>query len=223
MPEGTCRVCGCTESDCRECLKASGSPCYWVEADLCSRCLIESLPGAARFSRDEVIAAGEEWNFNCGPGALCAVLGMKPAQLRPHLLDFERKGYTNPTLMFGVLKGLKVDHYPTYRGDDPAAADDMKLWPIFGLVRIQWGGRWTNPGVPMAARYRQTHWIAARWTRWGVHIFDINCSNYTGWSTLKAWREELVPWLCEDCVPGWDGRWWPTHAIEVVWKGGHRG
>jgi len=35
----TCRICGCTDDDCRQCIEASGEPCHWVEADLCSRCV----------------------------------------------------------------------------------------------------------------------------------------------------------------------------------------
>lgn len=36
--ERTCRVCGCTDDDCTECVEATGEPCSWVEDDLCSRC-----------------------------------------------------------------------------------------------------------------------------------------------------------------------------------------
>jgi hypothetical protein len=35
---GTCRVCGCTDADCRQCIEKTGEPCYWVEDDLCSAC-----------------------------------------------------------------------------------------------------------------------------------------------------------------------------------------
>jgi hypothetical protein len=34
----TCRVCGCSDMDCRQCIEKTGQPCYWVEADLCSAC-----------------------------------------------------------------------------------------------------------------------------------------------------------------------------------------
>jgi hypothetical protein len=34
----TCRVCGCTDEDCRQCIAKTGEPCHWVEADLCSAC-----------------------------------------------------------------------------------------------------------------------------------------------------------------------------------------
>jgi hypothetical protein len=33
-----CRVCGCTDDDCSYCIERTGSPCYWVEEDLCSAC-----------------------------------------------------------------------------------------------------------------------------------------------------------------------------------------
>lgn len=35
----TCRVCGCTEADCRQCIEKTGQACHWVEADLCSACV----------------------------------------------------------------------------------------------------------------------------------------------------------------------------------------
>lgn len=34
----TCRVCGCTETNCEQCLERTGSPCTWVSDDLCSAC-----------------------------------------------------------------------------------------------------------------------------------------------------------------------------------------
>lgn len=36
--ERVCRVCGCTEDDCRRCAEKTGEPCRWVEPDLCSAC-----------------------------------------------------------------------------------------------------------------------------------------------------------------------------------------
>jgi len=34
-----CRICGCTDDDCRQCIEKTGEPCYWVEPDLCSACV----------------------------------------------------------------------------------------------------------------------------------------------------------------------------------------
>jgi chromosome partitioning protein len=33
-----CRVCGCTDDNCRPCIERTGARCYWVEDDLCSAC-----------------------------------------------------------------------------------------------------------------------------------------------------------------------------------------
>jgi len=33
-----CRVCGCTEDNCQQCVEKTGMPCHWVEDDLCSAC-----------------------------------------------------------------------------------------------------------------------------------------------------------------------------------------
>jgi hypothetical protein len=33
-----CRVCGCTDEDCSDCVERTGEPCYWVGPDLCSAC-----------------------------------------------------------------------------------------------------------------------------------------------------------------------------------------
>lgn len=42
-PVQRCRVCDCTDSDCSQCVARTGSPCYWVEDDLCSACALRGL------------------------------------------------------------------------------------------------------------------------------------------------------------------------------------
>jgi len=40
-----CRDCGCTDEDCRQCIKAQGYPCSWAvragRKSLCTRCETE--------------------------------------------------------------------------------------------------------------------------------------------------------------------------------------
>lgn len=36
---GKCRKCGCTDDDCRQCIKKTGRACTWVEPNLCSACV----------------------------------------------------------------------------------------------------------------------------------------------------------------------------------------
>lgn len=168
-----------------------------------------------RFTEDEANRAADEWNFNCGPAALCAVLNLTPAELRPHLIDFEQRGYTNPSLMFAVLHNLKIDFSKSYRSDFPAIPQ-LNPYPRFGLVRIQWGGPWTNPGVPMRVRYRNTHWVATRGQSYDREVFDVNAIGDGGWLPFRAWSDNLVPRLIKECVSKADGTWWPTHGISIT-------
>jgi hypothetical protein len=38
---GVCRFCGCTDRDCRACIRATGYPCTWIDKShtICSRCV----------------------------------------------------------------------------------------------------------------------------------------------------------------------------------------
>jgi ParB family chromosome partitioning protein len=51
----SCRVCGCTENDCRQCVAKTGEPCHWVEQDLCSACVGETTAQC----REETNPAGK--------------------------------------------------------------------------------------------------------------------------------------------------------------------
>lgn len=39
MAQRTCKHCGCTDSDCRQCIEKTGHPCRWVSDDACSACV----------------------------------------------------------------------------------------------------------------------------------------------------------------------------------------
>lgn len=36
--ERKCRICGCTDDNCKQCIERTGKACHWVEADMCSAC-----------------------------------------------------------------------------------------------------------------------------------------------------------------------------------------
>ena len=162
----------------------------------------------APFSLEDAQRAADTWGANCGPGALAAVLDKTLDHVRPHLGDFERKRYTNPTLMWSALRSLGVRWKLTYE------------WPRNGLIRVQWEGPWTAPGVPMKARYRHTHWIGCRSTLGEpggkVLIFDINCICVGGWVPYQEWEGQVVPWLLRQCEPKANGRWTTTHRVELM-------
>lgn len=35
---GECRICGCTELNCSQCIERTGEACHWVQPNLCSAC-----------------------------------------------------------------------------------------------------------------------------------------------------------------------------------------
>lgn len=46
--EQRCRVCGCTNEDCSQCVEKTGDACSWVEEDLCSACVPQGARKAKR-------------------------------------------------------------------------------------------------------------------------------------------------------------------------------
>jgi len=55
---GICRLCGCTDEDCSECVEETGEPCTWVEPDLCSRCAAKQ-PEKAGKSKSKKTASNQ--------------------------------------------------------------------------------------------------------------------------------------------------------------------
>ncbi len=161
------------------------------------------------FTQEDCERAHVEWGANCGPTALACIMGMTLEQLRPSMGDFERKHYTNPTLMLEALNNVGARF--TVRVGAPLE------WPKWGLARIQWEGPWMAKGVPVRARYRHTHWVGACTKGKSVGIFDVNAmNNGSGWVSLYDWGELLVPRIIAECVPRANGEWHITHTIDVV-------
>lgn len=155
----------------------------------------------------EADAAYEAWGCNCGPSALAAIMGMTLDSVRPLLPGFDEKRYTNPSMMNTALRAIGRP----WRKIGAA-------WPRYGLARIQWEGPWTEPGVPMAARYRHTHWVGSWLTKSSHGVWDVNMlANGTGWGRFEHWRDILVPHLTAH-IPRANGRWHVTHGIEIEWS-----
>lgn len=160
-----------------------------------------------RFTQADSDRAYDEWGCNCGPTAFAAILGLTLDETRPIFAaaGFDSKRYTNPTMMLAALRAS---------GRSYSVTRDAQ-WPTWGLVRIQWHGPWMDPGVPIRARYRHTHWVGAARRETNVGIYDCNAmSNGTGWAPLAAWRDILVPYLTDGHKRA-DGKWSVTHVIEV--------
>ena len=164
------------------------------------------------FSEQDAQAAYDEWGCNCGPSALAFALQISLKQVRPLLRGFEQKRYTNPTMMKVALETVNRQFSnvrPPVRG---RMFDEHHFRGRMSLIRIQWTGPWTAPGVNPRWAYRQTHWITT-WTERDVALlFDCN----GGIRGIVSWEGEIVPMLTEQ-IDRADGCWFPTH----IWRLAH--
>ena len=157
------------------------------------------------FSYEELLEAALDWGCNCGPSALAAIVQCTLGEAREAITGFDGRRYTNPTMMNEALRNLGVPFKKI-----------GQVWPNWGLARIQWEGPWTQPGVPMAARYRFTHWVGTFLRAdGGRSIFDCNAmSNGTGWCGFQDWNAVIVPYILAD-NPRAYGTWHVTHCLSV--------
>ncbi len=41
MDNQKCKICGCTDDNCLQCIEKTGGPCYWFAPNFCSACAAE--------------------------------------------------------------------------------------------------------------------------------------------------------------------------------------
>ena len=172
------------------------------------------------FTEEESRQALDEWGANCGPNALAFALGKTLDEVRPLLVGFEEKRYTNPTMMRDALSRAGV----SFQIQKPRA-DDTMFQKTKSLVRIQWHGPWTEPGANPRWAYRQTHWICTfrcddvslvrggdPWRCMNMPlVFDCNGRL----KTYSDWNAEIVPLLTKS-IPRANGDWSPTHVWRLI-------
>jgi hypothetical protein len=172
------------------------------------------------FTQEDFQQAYEEWGANCGPSALAFVLKLPIAAVRHRIPSFEERRYTSPTMMAVALRNLGREYCEVLKQGPAVRLSDRDLSRVMfanqtALVRVQWSGPWTNPGVNPRWAYGHTHWIAT-WlditsrnhsTRTRM-VFDCN----GGIRSYENWQREIVPVLTK--YPRANGDWFPTH----VWR-----
>ena len=138
-----------------------------------------------------------EWRANCGPAAVAALVGRPLALVRRLFPHFPGKPWCNVTQIRDALTGcgLAVKMLPN-------------TWPDRGLVHVQWEGPWMAEGVPVAARYRHTHWIAVD----GECVFDVNGGGE--WLSRGRWEAEIVPLIVRHTRNA-TGGWHPRMGLSV--------
>ena len=164
-----------------------------------------------KFSSDDLLVAHKEWKLNCGPSALAAACGVTPSEVRPHLGEFERRGYMSPTMMSAALDSLGMPWHEPSRSRKVPRDLAPCVFPKNGLVRVQWCGPWTASGANGRWAYGQTHWIAVRTNEaFGTLVFDVN----SGPVTYQDWDMRVAPAIVKS-IKRADGEWYFTHLWEI--------
>jgi PRTRC genetic system protein E len=137
MEQQKCRICGCTEDNCQQCINLTGQPCHWVEPDLCSACqsALAEKPKEMKFGFfrnlydlmdgvDLTIEAQRingELSLRVLPKTLASI---KPVSLKGTPEELE-EGFFN-AIVLPVLdaKELKVDLEQFYKSIETVKADN---------------------------------------------------------------------------------------------------
>lgn len=134
-------------------------------------------------------AAHAQWHAMCGHFAIAAATGRPLDDIRTAGVPL--KGWMNPTMVTQTLDALQVRHeLCPLVGIDPETA--LSLVDHGAILRIQWAGRWLNPGVPKGAAYQRTHYIALKNGTIMDPMYEPNV-----WLPVKNWlpiiQNHLVP------------------------------
>jgi hypothetical protein len=172
------------------------------------------------YSQEDAATAHERRGFNCGPAALAFALRITPDRAMDAIPGFDARKYTSPTMMKVALQLLGVhcrDVTRKFTGSADREANAENVNRMFSpdgvaLVRLQWTGPWTEPGMNPKWAYSHTHWICA-WeepaVKGGKAVFDIN----GGTMTYAEWTKEIAPAITAS-IQRADGGYFPTH----IWR-----
>lgn len=142
--------------------------------------------------------ANAEWGCNCGPSALAVAARVGLDTVHQAIPGFDDKQYTSPSMMLASVENLGRQ---IRRGEGPIN------WDTPSLVRIQWEGPWSKPGMNPRWAYRFTHWVAAfGWFGTGHFVFDCN----GGMRTFGSWDAEIAPAIMAT-IPRASGTYRVTH------------
>lgn len=166
------------------------------------------------FTEEEAAAAFKAWGCNCGPTALAFALQIGLDEVRSLLPEFDQRRYVNVTMMKHAIAASGAAGWEDVRipRERPSPADLEKLFALApAVVRVQWTGPWSEPGMNQRWACNYTHWIAT-WRSGALHsVFDVNGGMREFWD----WEKTIVP-LITDSISRADGGWFPTHIWRII-------
>lgn len=130
-----------------------------------------------RFDAAQSEAANNEWKATCGPHSIAAACSLTLDAVRPVLVNY--KGWMSPTQMTQALATLGTDFRLTKELQTRELCN--------GINRIQWEGKWLNPGAPPRLAYFHTHYVA-HFDGW---VLCTTCLS-AEWIPVQDWLDHLA-------------------------------
>ena len=128
--------------------------------------------------------ANKEWKATCGPHSLAAACGKTLDQVRDAMAmaAINYRGWMSPTQVTKTLVAL---------GQPYSLKSGLKTDALCeGINRVQWEGKWLNPGVPARVAYFHTHLVAH------FNGFVLcTCCLHAEWVPVEDWRS-FIPGAC---------------------------
>jgi hypothetical protein len=138
-------------------------------------------PPLLKFTAEDSARANRLWKATCGPHSIAAATGKTLGEIGAAMNDagLNYRGWMSPTQVSKTLEWLKIPHTLT---------KGLKtMEPCNGISRVQWEGKWLNPGMPARIAYFHTHLIA-HFDGWVLCTACLNAQ----WIPIKNWRHFLL-------------------------------
>ena len=137
---------------------------------------MKTIPPILRYTEADSDRANDEWKATCGPHSIAAACGKTLEDVRAAMLraGVNYRGWMSPTQVTNTLHALGVF---------PSIQSKLKTMELCdGINRVQWEGKWLNPGVPPRVAYFHTHLVA--------HFsgFVLCTATVHGWVPADEWR-----------------------------------
>ncbi len=137
-------------------------------------------PPQLKFTEQDSERADKEWKATCGPHSIAAACSKTLEEVRAAMASAEvnYRGWMSPTQVAKTLAALGQAYELTHK---------LKTYNLCeGVNRVQWEGKWLNPGVPPRVAYFHTHLVA----HFGGMVLCTACLP-AKWITVKSWRDYL--------------------------------
>ncbi|MFL5810056.1 MAG: PRTRC system protein E [Flavisolibacter sp.] len=118
-----CRVCGCTDEDCHQCIEKTGFACHWVEDDLCSACVetpeIKVVDTRAIANPNSDSSNNNDMNFFEQLGSLLGDVDMtirffkKNGRFTLNIMPGNRSNNIKPLIVSGTPEELDSEFFNT--------------------------------------------------------------------------------------------------------------